>query len=307
MRRWREAVLLIALAGSAPAQDAKQVVSVSNASVPTACAETDNVTIAFASDTVRRLSIEARHPHYADKLKVDQTAPDFSRCDMSNDPSFAFTPRTVVLYDGPRWRLVGHSYARFWRRDSAPVRVGARREDGLHLIQLWTQGADADEVLVLYPADGYWRAHPLAAPPLTKAAYGSSFLIGPIEQAGRPLVALADIAFDPDTASFQLGFARGGSATLSVSVLDRTRIRLAIDFDRPITGGPFAALRSMDVSDDVADVARLAWRGAAGPLGPAMPIMDFKAARAAEVWTGRLTPSRHNTSAPDMVFKDFAE
>ena len=33
--------------------------------------------------------------------------------------------------------------------------------------------------------------------------------------------------------------------------------------------------------------------------------MDFKRASAVEVWAGRLVPSRHNTSAPDMVFRDF--
>jgi len=37
------------------------------------------------------------------------------------------------------------------------------------------------------------------------------------------------------------------------------------------------------------------------------PIMDFRRASALEVWAGRLVPSRHNTSAPDMVFRDFAK
>jgi hypothetical protein len=37
-----------------------------------------------------------------------------------------------------------------------------------------------------------------------------------------------------------------------------------------------------------------------------MPVMPFKSARAAEFWAGRLVPSRHNTSAPDMVFRDFS-
>jgi hypothetical protein len=33
--------------------------------------------------------------------------------------------------------------------------------------------------------------------------------------------------------------------------------------------------------------------------------MDFSRASATEVWAGRVAPSRHNTSAPDMVFRDF--
>jgi hypothetical protein len=34
--------------------------------------------------------------------------------------------------------------------------------------------------------------------------------------------------------------------------------------------------------------------------------MDFRKAKAAELWAGRTLPSRHNTSAPDMVFRDFS-
>jgi hypothetical protein len=33
--------------------------------------------------------------------------------------------------------------------------------------------------------------------------------------------------------------------------------------------------------------------------------MGFRAARATDLWTGRLVPSRHNTSAPDLVFRNF--
>jgi hypothetical protein len=34
--------------------------------------------------------------------------------------------------------------------------------------------------------------------------------------------------------------------------------------------------------------------------------MEFKNADAAELWAGRLVPSRHNTSAPDVVFRGFS-
>ena len=33
--------------------------------------------------------------------------------------------------------------------------------------------------------------------------------------------------------------------------------------------------------------------------------MGFRGAKATDVWTGRLVPSRHNTSAPDMIFNRF--
>jgi len=54
------------------------------------------------------------------------------------------------------------------------------------------------------------------------------------------------------------------------------------------------------------DVAQLGWRQKGAPGWERAPLMDFKRASAVEVWAGRLVPSRHNTSAPDMVFRDFA-
>ena len=34
---------------------------------------------------------------------------------------------------------------------------------------------------MLYPQDGYWRARPLPPVNLKWSAYGSSFLVGPVE------------------------------------------------------------------------------------------------------------------------------
>ena len=43
-----------------------------------------------------------------------------------------------------------------------PFRVGDRVEHGLDLVQLWMAGdGGAQEVLVVYPQDGYWRVRPL--------------------------------------------------------------------------------------------------------------------------------------------------
>ena len=35
------------------------------------------------------------------------------------------------------------------------------------------------------------------------------------------------------------------------------------------------------------------------------PIMNFQGSKATDAWMGRLVPSRHNTSAPDMLFERF--
>ena len=35
--------------------------------------------------------------------------------------------------------------------------------------------------------------------------------------------------------------------------------------------------------------------------------MAFERATATDVWAGRIAPSRHNTSSPDMVFSGFSD
>jgi hypothetical protein len=62
----------------------------------------------------------------------------------------------------------------------------------------------------------------------------------------------------------------------------------------------------MYVSEGNADVSRLGWRGKNGKSVTQTPIMDFTRATAAEIWAGRTLPSKHNTSAPDMIFRDFS-
>jgi hypothetical protein len=281
-------------------------VTVENASTPTLCAETDNVYLKLTSAAVRQFTIEATHPAYAGTIVADRTAPDFRNCDMSADPVHHAEPRRVTLYESGDLQLVGHTFGSFWRPAAVPVRVGARVETGLHLLQLFTKFRErTEEVLVLYPPDGYWRARPLPPEHLSYSAYGSSFLIGPIETAGRPFVDIRDITFDPATLSFRLAFARGGEATLRLDAVDREHIALDVKFDRAIAARPLAALRSMFVTETNADVARVAWRTAGGKAYEVAPVMSFGHAEAEELWAGRRLPSRHNTSAPDMIFRSF--
>jgi hypothetical protein len=62
----------------------------------------------------------------------------------------------------------------------------------------------------------------------------------------------------------------------------------------------------MFVTEGNADVAQVGWRNKDNPAWTQMPVMTFKNASAAELWAGRTVPSRHNTSAPDMVFRNFS-
>jgi hypothetical protein len=304
-------LLAFLLIGSAPALATDDVaVDVINASEPTLCAEKDNVSLNLVSGAVRRFTVEAVHPAYIGTVTVDRAAPDFNHCDIAQVPAAmsptSAAPRRITIYETEDWQLVGHVLPNFWRISNVTVRVGDRVETGIHLLQLWTRFQErAEEVLVLYPADGYWRARPLPPAHMRWSAYGSSFLIGPVETAGRPLVDLRDVTFDPDIRSFRLTFARGGSATVRLDTLDQQRIALDVGLD-PIAERPFAALRSMFVTESEADVAQVGWRAKSGDAWQQAPIMDFKRTSAVELWAGRAVPSRHNISAPDMVFRDFS-
>jgi len=285
-------------------------VDVTNGSEPVLCAEKDNVTVAFANPQVRSFRIEARHPVYLSAGMRDNLEADWTACDMSADPTHAppAPPRRTTFYEEIEIWLVGYTFPSFWRPATATVRVGERVEKGLHLVQVWMLRPNgAEEVLVLYPQDGYWRARPMAPEYRRTTGYGSSFLIGPIEEDGRPLVRIKEVVFDPESRSFTLRFERGGEARLAIGGASAERLQVDVIFDRPIEGGPFAMLRSMYVTNHNNDVARIAVREADAAGWREDGIMAFGKARATDVWLGRHSPSQHNTSSPDMVFNAFSE
>src|SRR3954464_14100943 len=215
--RFARSFVLALLIAATPAFAADELaVDVQNASEPILCAEKDNVYVKFTSADVRRFTIEAVHPNYIGTLVNDRAAFDLNNCpDLAAAPYITEQPRRVTIYETPDWQLVGLTIPNFWRKTVVPVRVGDRVETGVQLLQLWVRTQDrAEEVLVLYPQDGYWRARPLPPVNLKWSAYGTSFLLGPIEHEQRPFVAIKEVVFDPATRTFRLAFTRGGSATL---------------------------------------------------------------------------------------------
>jgi hypothetical protein len=282
-------------------------VDVTNTSEPVLCAEKDNVSINFASPEVRHFQIEAVHPAYMGTLRQDRWEPDWTACeDISAETSNHPHPKMITLFENADLRIIGLSYSHFWRPSDVTVRVGDRVESDIHMLQILKRRNDrADEVLVLYPGDGYWRIRPLPPQHLESSAYGSSFLVGPVEMDVRPVVNLKDVAFDPQTMTFTLTLSKGGTATVMLKNLTEERLTLAVAFDGSVKGQPFAALRSMYVTEFNADVARIAAREENARSWREEPIMDFRGAKATDVWMGRLLPSRHNTSAPDMMFNHF--
>lgn len=282
-----------------------------NGSEPVLCAEKDNVTLSVASPEVTRFRIEAGHPAYIGALTRDSFEPDWTACDMSADPvhkSAVEAPIRRTLYEEPALWVVGWTMPTYWRPSTATVRIGDRVETGLHLLQVWMiRPMGGEEVLVIYPQDGYWRARPLAPEGRAPTAFGTSFLVGPVEVEGRPIVKLKEIAFDPKSRTFNLAFARGGNASVVMSTVDQNRQILNVSFDKPVSGVPFAALRSMYVTEFNNDVARVAVRepGAKGWREDA--VMTAKGGPVTDLWAGRSTISRHNSSSPDMLLSGFTK
>ena len=297
-------------------------VKVENLSKPVLCAEEDNVTLTFASPKARRFRIEAVHPAYLASLRDDNWNADWTSCKFdpiaekkaapaTSKPAAVVhvkLPERVTLYEAvDRW-LVGLKFPNFWRKATATVRVGDTVTEGLHLLQLWrVRPNGGEEIVVLYPQDGYWRARPNGPKGRDLTAFGSSFLIGPVEQDGRPLVRLKQITYDPKLEGFDLSFVAGGSARVKIGEASATRLALDVTFSGSIKARPFAALRSMYVTGFNNDVAKVAARGAKTKGWSEAGIMDFGGAMTPELWAGRREISRHNTSSPDMIFKWFRE
>jgi hypothetical protein len=285
---------------------ASAVAHVENGTKPTRCAESDNVYVKFSGEGISHFTIEARPPSYLRSIAKDENAPNFTACDQTQDPRFRFEPLDIVLFQDEEYRLVGHRYPTFWRPEAVEFRVGDVVLKGLHLIQLLRRMKDGRwiELLVLYPPDGYWRLKPLTPEGMAETLYGSSFLVGPISEDGRPYVPLSSVTFDRKTLSFHLGF-RTGEGVLQV--LETSTEHTLVSVDLPPASGPepWAALRSMFVSPTMADTALVtAWP--AGHGAQITQIPDFKSADALSVTFGRSLPSHHNTSAPDLTFENFA-
>jgi hypothetical protein len=282
-------------------------VRVDNRTEPTLCAEVDNVYVTLSATAIREFTVTARHPAYIGTLVADSSAADYANCNRAEEQFFEFDTRRVTLYEDRAIWLVGYVYERYWRDKDVPVRVGGRVEHGLHMIQLWMQGPRGpEEFLVLYPPDGYWRLRPLTPPHLHFTAYGSSVLIGPVEDSARPIVEVTDVVFDPQARTFRLTFERGGAALITIESAADGGTQLDVRFEGAAVGGVFAGLRSMYVAPANADVSAVGWRGADDAGWHYSDLPDFDAAGdVTQLALERLVVSRHNSSAPDFVFGGF--
>ena len=179
MRFWCErlkaffAALAVAAAIAAPAVAATLGVTVENKSEPVLCAEKDNVTLTFASPEVKRFRIEAAHPAYIGSIATDSFDPDWTACPFKEEALATKPPQRITIYEDIDLWVVAHRNETNWREAGARVVIGDKSYDGIHLLQVWViRPMGGEEVLVLYPQDGYWRLRPKA--PHGRAPAGST-------------------------------------------------------------------------------------------------------------------------------------
>ena len=285
-------------------------VEVTNASEPVLCAEKDNVTIKLASPEVRSFRIEAAHPAYigsaAATIARRRIGRALRRSISRRDLRGAGRRTSVTFYEDVEIWLTGFTFPNFWRPNDMPFRVGDRVENGIHLVQLWVRaprarrgGAGALSVGRLLARRGRCRRRICGW-----SAYGSSFLIGPVEVEGRPIVKIREIEFDPETRTFRSPSRRrrrDASARQARPRAARPRRGLRPGDRRPAVRGAALDVRHRDqrrrrphraARGERQGLARGADHGLQGREGD-------------RLWAGRLVPSRHNTSAPDHVFNRF--
>jgi hypothetical protein len=308
----------IALAAPALAASETLAVRVENHSVATKCAEEDNVYYTFqaplgvagaTAPAIGGFRVEANGVPYLPVLK-DSTAPDFTDCSFGQDwapDAHPYTPPTATLYEDDQYILKGIVYPDFWRPTVVPVKVGKLTQNYLHLVQLWKKTAAGPvEFLVFYPNDGYWRLKTMPPIEMHEVAYGSSFLLGPIETSTRPFVAYKSVEFVPATLSFAIEFAKGGKATVALADIRTNHAAIDVTLDHVTDAGQgVAGLRSMYVTPQRSDAAETRWTPTDASPQQVADIVAFKSATAIAVSFGRSVPSRHNTSAPDIGFSRF--
>lgn len=309
------AVTASSIGCSATAEEGRWITAI-NASYPTRCAEEDNVYLKLVGSSIRKFRIEALHPAYIGSLTSDSSAPDFSGCSFDGsgneeDPVYMFKPKRVILWESEELLIVGKTLERFWRPNLVKVSVNGVHQDDIHLIQVHLKDRHLptrlpDEFLVLYPTDGYWRLKPLAAPHLGVGAYGSSFLVGPVEEALRPVVNLAAVEFIPATRTFELDYQDGSHGSMKIVEINPRRAALDYSHDRPSQADtPIVAVRSMYVAPDNADASQVVFHQRGESASVSKNLMTFVRSDVEDIRIGRAIISKHNASAPDMWFGRF--
>lgn len=278
-------------------QRAPVVAYAANASAPTLCAENDNVNVAIYGDG-RRFTLEAIHPQYDADLWLCEA--DFDDCEPT-PAGYPFTPAVVKLYDDGIYVVEAVRQSEWWKPSGMTVSVNTSASAGdMHYIRVYKKidGVNSWVQVLVFYSDGNLRLVPQPRPGHADTCFGSSVVVGPAAQSDRPIAEVVSVNYLSSFRTLRVKYADGTKANFFLDQVDRTvcRVRVRSTFGTEL---PFATFRSMYVSDDNADVARVYWFDDAGqPHDDA--ILPF-AGGLGTIWHFyRNTPSLHNTSAPDI-------
>ncbi|MFO1417304.1 MAG: hypothetical protein U1E83_01405 [Methylotetracoccus sp.] len=289
-------------------------VLVENRSFPNTCAEEDNITYIFKADNgMRSFKVSAALPSYLPQIVQDIRQVDFANCPHTPPPPpvTVYTPPDMILYQDEEIMLEGQVDPRFWRPHKASVRVDQLEWPFLDIVRLLKKTPSGPvQVLVFYPQDGYWRLKGLPPRRFANTSFGSSFLLGPVEAIDkRPYVEYKRITFDWNTLSFTVETVKGGKIIVQLTALgDESTSEVTVTFDPPLPKGTiFSSIRSMYVGPGNHDTEHVTTRTAPDAEPVRTPVMAFKSGQVNDILFSRTELSRHNVSAPDIRYFNFAK
>lgn len=267
-----------------------------NGSTFTTCAEEDNINVCLTAKSVRQFQVIARHPAY--DIGLDICAADFSGCGVAvaEETARADDPCETILDDGTNVVQICQEQD-WWRQHDMMVRVGNASAPGHRLVISKKVEGEASwpQFLVIYE-DGNMRLKPHPSPGRADVCFGSSVIIGPVAPSSRPFVDIQEITVDPVTACLNIAYRDGGTARVCLSV-DRVQAVADVQIAYNISQC-FAVFRSMWVEDGNSDVDHIQVKGRDLPI-----LGDWERLKGSSWLFHRVTRSRHNTSAPDILVK----
>ena len=277
-----------------------------NASYSTTCAEYDNVTYAFYGPAAS-FTVTATHPIYP---VTDYTSgADFSGCGPSTpDPVYpASLPRLgpeKILDNGINYMLITRGDS-FWRPQGMTVRVnGTNGGNDIHFLEIGEKIPDANEwpvVFVLY-SDGNVRLVPFHTKSGSDPKFGTSVIIGPANEDARPYCDIDTVNYITATKTLNVTYRQGGSASIKIEKITRSSATLKVTVNYPASA-PFCTVRSMYVTENNCDCARIKWKTSDGATRDSGVMALTEDAAGKEWFFYRATPSIHNQSAPDIRIK----
>lgn len=278
----------------------KQLATAANRSIPTKCAEVDNINIPISGKVVS-FTIEATHPSY--NTARGGSIPDFTNWPTTKNKTYHFSPGTYKIYDDGETILEAVREAEWWRPNGMNVSVVDLKpiQRDIHYLRLYRRTDTGDswpQFLVLY-MDGNMRIKPHPPLEVDDTCFGSSVVIGPAVIAKRPIAEVFWVRYIPDSQTLEVLYKREGVVKIKINTVNRQMTAVKVTLNGLDQKSAFVTFRSMYVTRDNADVDSIQWKDTSGIVHDD-PIMTFKGGKASEWFFHRSQYSKHNTAAPDI-------